>query len=114
VQVSASHLFLLSLAARTRFFAVLAGRGASVAVADIRGQVAFQAADELQNTFGVKCVGIECDTARHDQVEIAVRSTAEVLGGLHCAVNAAGLPAYIGQGKFMGDYPVERLLLVTP
>ena len=86
---------------------ILASRGAAIAVIDIRGSVAEKAADEIQNRVGTRCVGIACDTSVHQQVVAAVRDTVKQLGRLDCAINAAGLPAYIGEGKWMGDYEVE-------
>ena len=74
---------------------------------DIRAEVASEAAKQIEHDFGVKSVGIACDTSEHAQVREAVERTVSELGGLHCALNAAGLPAYIGKGTFMGDYDIE-------
>ena len=83
---------------------ILASRGAAIAVVDLRQEVASRAASEIRRDHGVASIAIGCDTADHSQVAEAVPRTVSELGGLHFAVNAAGLPAYIGHGTFMGDY----------
>ena len=74
---------------------------------DVREAVAKQVANELITAYGAKCIGIGCDVSKYDQVEMAVKQTVEGLGGLHVCLNAAGLPAWIGDGIKLADYPVK-------
>lgn len=86
---------------------LLAARGAHIAVIDVRDTVATDVARELSASHGIKCIGIGCDVSDYDQVEAAVKKTVKELGGLHVALNAAGLPAWIGDGIKLADYPIE-------
>ena len=74
---------------------------------DVREQVAQQAAKELSEFHRIKCVGIGCDVSQYEQVEAAVKTTVAELGGLHCCLNAAGLPAWVGDGIKLADYPIK-------
>ncbi|MCZ6464974.1 MAG: SDR family NAD(P)-dependent oxidoreductase [Proteobacteria bacterium] len=66
--------------------AIVAG-GGSVAVGGRREPVAVAAAAEL----GPRALGLRCDVTSQESVDAAVAATVERFGGLHAAVNAAGV-----------------------
>ena len=86
---------------------LLASRGASIALVDIRPGPVQAAAASISKTHNVRTIAIAADCGDWAQVEYAVNETVHRLGGLHCAFNAAGLPGRIGPGHLLADYPVE-------
>lgn len=71
----------------------LAGDGHSVAILDVNGDSAFQAADELQET-GVQAVGIHVDVSDQDAVNQAFESTRNTLGPIGILVTSAALAGF--------------------
>jgi len=67
-----------------------ASEGASVAIVDINGQAAQEAAIEIAS-LGGQAIAIACDVTEEDQVNMAVQRTVDELGGLHILVNNAGV-----------------------
>ena len=67
----------------------LAAEGACVGVADKRGDLAEEAAEEVRKAGG-EAVGITCDVGDEAQVEAAVARTAEACGGLDALFANAG------------------------
>ena len=69
----------------------LASAGAVVALTARDGAVAGRAAEEIAAGFGVPTVGIAADVTRAGDVEAAIATALERLGGLHILVNNAGI-----------------------
>ena len=67
----------------------LAAEGARVGVADKRGALAEEAAEEVRKAGG-EAIGITCDVGDEAQVEAAVARTAEACGGLDALFANAG------------------------
>lgn len=67
-----------------------ASEGASVAIVDINGQAAQEAAMEIAS-LGGQAIAIACDVTEEDQVNMAVQRTVNELGALHILVNNAGV-----------------------
>lgn len=70
---------------------MLAGEGASVAIADINGAAAEDAARRLAADTGVRTLGLACDITSFEQVRGAVASIAAGLGTIDTLVNTAAL-----------------------
>ncbi len=68
----------------------LAEEGAAIAVADLDYEAARKVADEVEG-LGRRAVPLKVDVARWDQVQDMVERTVVDLGGLHIAVNNAGV-----------------------
>jgi len=68
----------------------LAEEGAAIAVADLDYEAARKVADEVEG-LGRRAVPLKVDVARWDQVQDMVERTIADLGGLHIAVNNAGV-----------------------
>lgn len=66
--------------------AIVAG-GGSVAIGGRRTEVVEAAAKEL----GERALAVTCDVTSQDSVDAAIAATVEKFGGLHVAVNAAGI-----------------------
>jgi NAD(P)-dependent dehydrogenase (short-subunit alcohol dehydrogenase family) len=64
--------------------------GASVALADVNGQGARVAADELV-AAGYQAIGIRCDVTNLDDIEAMVKETVSTFGHLDVAFNNAGV-----------------------
>jgi NAD(P)-dependent dehydrogenase (short-subunit alcohol dehydrogenase family) len=64
--------------------------GASVALADVHGDAARDAANDLV-TAGYKAIGIHCDVANLSEVEAMVNQTTSAFGRLDVAFNNAGV-----------------------
>ncbi|ALM84251.1 SDR family NAD(P)-dependent oxidoreductase [Bordetella sp. N] len=64
--------------------------GASVALADVNGDGARAAADELV-AAGFKAIGIRCDVADLDDIDAMVKETVATFGQLDAAFNNAGI-----------------------
>ena len=67
----------------------IADEGGLVAVADVRGHLADQVADEIASTGG-SAIALTCDVADESQVATMVARTVEAFGGLHGLVANAG------------------------
>lgn len=80
----------------------LAAGGAAVAVADFNGEGARQAAAELE-TAGARALALQVDVTDPASVEAAVAATVAGLGGLHLAVNNAGIGGGTGA---VADYTI--------
>ncbi|MFO7741515.1 MAG: SDR family NAD(P)-dependent oxidoreductase [Anaerolineae bacterium] len=68
----------------------LAEEGAAIAVADIDYESARKVADEVEQ-LGQPAIALKVDVTRWDQVQGMVQQTVDELGGLHIAVNNAGV-----------------------
>jgi NAD(P)-dependent dehydrogenase (short-subunit alcohol dehydrogenase family) len=66
---------------------LFAERGARVALADIDGESAAKAAQDI----GGDAIGLACDVTKADDVKEAIASTVEAFGGLDVLVNNAGI-----------------------
>jgi NAD(P)-dependent dehydrogenase (short-subunit alcohol dehydrogenase family) len=83
-------------------------RGARVALADLNGEAASQAASEL----GESAIAITCDVTRSEQVQAALATAVEAFGGLDVIVNNAGIE--IGKPLHeIGDEEFARLMTVN-
>ncbi|WP_250495081.1 glucose 1-dehydrogenase [Caballeronia sp. GAWG1-1] len=79
--------------------------GASVALADVNGNAAQAAADELK-AAGFKAIGISCDVADISQAESMVHQTVSTFGRLDAAFNNAGVQSPVAETADAepGDY----------
>lgn len=68
----------------------LASEGADVAVSDINLGAAEQTAEQIESAGG-NALPLEHDVSQPAATERVVRTVVEQLGGLHCAVNNAGI-----------------------
>lgn len=82
-----------------------ARRGASIAIVDLRKEAAQKAADELNREYAVPTLALGCNVAVQSEVQAAVDQCMSELGGLHMALNAAGMPS---KGVDFADYPVDE------
>lgn len=81
----------------------LAGEGAAVVVTDIRLEAAQEIADQIVASGG-KAAAFAQNTATWQDSEAAVAFARETFGGLHLAVNNAGIGA---APQLIGDYRIE-------
>src|SRR5690606_524877 len=81
----------------------LAAGGAKVVVADIDGNAARAAADALAKAGGT-AASFAVDVSDAAQVEAMVEFAQSTYGGLHLAVNNAGIS---GAAAPTGEYPLE-------
>ncbi len=77
----------------------LAEQGAAVALADINGSASKQAAQDLEQRFGIEVLGLSVDLADHNAVCALPRVVAAHLGGLDILVNNAG---FVGTSGLVG------------
>ncbi|WP_042424459.1 SDR family NAD(P)-dependent oxidoreductase [Streptacidiphilus anmyonensis] len=82
----------------------LAAGGAAVTLADFNQEGAAKAAAEL-TASGATAIAVRVDVTDPASVEEAVRTAADRLGGLHLAVNNAGIG---GVTAPTGQYPLEE------
>ncbi|WP_037569935.1 SDR family NAD(P)-dependent oxidoreductase [Phaeacidiphilus oryzae] len=89
----------------------LAAGGAAVAIADYNEEAAHKAAADLA-AGGVRATALRMDVTDPESVRAGTEAAAEALGGLHLAVNNAGIS---GEAAPTGEYPVEvwRRVLAT-
>lgn len=73
-----------------------AAAGASVALADINGQAAIDAAEQL-NACGFDAIGLQCDVANLEQVQEMVEQTVATFGRLDFAFNNAGVQSPVAE-----------------
>lgn len=81
----------------------LAASGASISVWDLKQDAVEQTATQLRRR-GIQAIGIALDVTDADAVDAAVARTVEALGGVHVAVNNAGIS---GPAVNSGDHPLE-------
>jgi len=93
-----------------RFCAGLAEFGAKVAVVDLEEESATEYARELQDTYGVKCVGIACDVSSAASVEVMTNEVERVLGPIDILHNNAA-----SKGEDLDSFfsPVDKYGLDT-
>ena len=82
----------------------LAARGAKVVVADLKLESGQKIVDEIVAAGGT-AAAVAVDVAQPDQVEAAVQFAVKTYGGLHLAVNNAGIG---GVAKPTADYSIEE------
>lgn len=80
-----------------------AREGAQVVVSDIAEKTAAETADEIKKGGGV-AISVKADTGNPDACKNLVDQAVRQLGGLHIAVNNAGIAGPI---KPIGEYPIE-------
>ena len=85
------------------FAAAFAAGGASVVIADYDEDEGRQTAEEL-SADGAPVSFVAVDVSRPEQCEAMVRHAVEEHGGLHIAVNNAGIG---GDQAPVGEYPVD-------
>jgi 2-deoxy-D-gluconate 3-dehydrogenase len=91
----------------------LAAAGASVVLADILGEKARQAADEVAQASGAEVLPVEVDVSQPESVQAMIDSTLEAFGTVDVLVNNAALdPKFDSQhqGEHTNrfeDFPVE-------
>ncbi|WP_127564312.1 SDR family NAD(P)-dependent oxidoreductase [Stenotrophomonas indicatrix] len=81
----------------------LAASGARISVWDLK-QDAVDATVAALRSQGAEAIGIALDVTDEAAVEAAVQRTAKELGGVHVAVNNAGIG---GPAASSGDYPID-------
>ncbi|PWG00382.1 SDR family oxidoreductase [Levilactobacillus bambusae] len=69
----------------------LAEAGADVAIVDINGDKAAEAAQEIAAATGQKTISVKTDVTNQDEVEAMVKTVVKELGGLDAAFNNAGM-----------------------
>jgi len=81
----------------------LAASGARISVWDLKKEAVDATVAALRNQ-GAEAIGIALDVTDEAAVEPAVQRTAKELGGVHVAVNNAGIG---GPAASSGDYPID-------
>lgn len=82
----------------------LAARGAKVVVADLKLETGQKVVDAIVASGGIASA-VAVDVGQPDQVERAIKFAVDTYGGLHLAVNNAGIG---GVAKATADYSVEE------
>lgn len=82
---------------------LFAKEGAKVIISDIDEEAGNNAVKELKDDGG-DAFFIKADTSKPEQMEELVKKTVDKYGGLHIAINNAGIS---GPEKPMADYPVD-------
>ena len=82
----------------------LASGGAAVTLADFNLEGARAAAADIGEATGARTLALQVDVTEPDSVATAVRATVDGLGGLHLAVNNAGIG---GDSAPTGEYPLD-------
>jgi NAD(P)-dependent dehydrogenase (short-subunit alcohol dehydrogenase family) len=80
-----------------------AKEGAKVVVSDIAEKTAAETADEIKKGGGM-AISVMADTGNPDACKNLVDQAVRQLGGLHIAVNNAGIAGPI---KPLGEYPID-------
>jgi 3-oxoacyl-[acyl-carrier protein] reductase len=88
-----------------------AAEGAAVGVLDVNGEGAERVAAAI-NEQGGRAIGLTVDVSQKDQVVGAVERILAELGGLHCAVNNAGI-TQDKSAKKMDEEAWDRVLSVN-
>lgn len=81
----------------------LAASGARISVWDLKKEAVDATVAALRNQ-GAEAIGIALDVTDEAAVEAAVQRTVKELGGVHIAVNNAGIG---GPAASSGDYPID-------
>ena len=84
--------------------AMMAREGAKVALADVVGERAQEAAARLKDETGAETLGIACDITDMDQVKRMVAETETALGPVNVMVNTA---AIVADKTFMESTPED-------
>jgi len=79
--------------------------GAAVVLADVKGDQAREAAEELE-ARGIHAIGVEADVASEESTAAMAAATIEAFGGIDVLVNNAGLMAELPQDSLV-DYPLD-------
>jgi 7-alpha-hydroxysteroid dehydrogenase len=93
----------------------LAGAGASVMIADLKGDKAKDTAASIARDTGAVCLGMACDVTDSAQVEAVVSETARALGGISTLVNNVGWggrhddPSAITDDAFVASYRLNTI-----
>ncbi len=82
---------------------LMARKGAKVVVADVDVAGGEETVKMIEDAGG-KAIFVKADVADPAQVETAVRTSVDAFGGLHLAVNNAGIG---GEANLVGDYSPE-------
>src|SRR3954454_24927226 len=72
----------------------LASEGCRVVIADLNGDKANSAADEVKQAGAPDSLGVTCDVSKDDQVSAAVDTAVSKFGRLDVVVNNAGLMVF--------------------
>ena len=81
-----------------------ASMGADIAIVARNSRKTETAADEIQQAFGVRCLGLTCDVADENAVEQMAQNVQQELGRIDILVNNAG----INIRKMPQDYAAEE------
>lgn len=73
----------------------LARQGTAVAIADVNGASAREAADRLAAECGVETLGLTCDISRGPAVDVMVRRAMRHFGRIDILVNNAGICPFV-------------------
>jgi 3-hydroxybutyrate dehydrogenase len=84
-----------------------AAEGAAVAIADLNGEAAQKAAEELQAN-GFRALAIACDVTKEERIVAAIQTVVEQFGTLDIVVNNAGLQ-YVSP---IEEFPTEKFELL--
>lgn len=82
---------------------LFAKEGAKVVVSDINEEDGNKVVEEIKN-FGSEAIFVKADTSKIEEHENLVNKTVEAFGGLHIAVNNAGIG---GPSQLTGEYDVK-------
>jgi NAD(P)-dependent dehydrogenase (short-subunit alcohol dehydrogenase family) len=85
---------------------LLVQKGANVVIADLKGF------EEKASALGDKARGIECNVTDEAQVQAAVDLAAETFGGLHGAINCAGIGSAKRTTSKGEPYPLDMFKFV--
>ena len=83
---------------------MMANEGAKVALADVVGDRATEAAARLKDETGAQTLGIACDIADQDDVHRMISSAQSALGDIDIMVNTA---AIVADKTFMESTPED-------
>lgn len=89
----------------TRITRGLAAFGADIVAADILGDAAVDLAREIEDEYGVRAMGVECDVSSPESVDSMTEKACRDLGGIHILHNNAA-----GKLDDLADFyaPVEE------
>jgi len=88
---------------------LLAAEGAAVVATDIKGEAAHDTADAIRAAGG-EAVALECDVSRPDEIQTAINLAMASFGGLHLAVNNAGIGGPQGPIELVHIAEYRRLI----
>ncbi|MBI2433971.1 MAG: SDR family NAD(P)-dependent oxidoreductase [Candidatus Hydrogenedentes bacterium] len=87
---------------------LFAGAGANVVVGDISKDNGTKVAEEI----GARARFVECNVTDEGHVRQAIQTAQEVFGGLHGAVNCAGIAAAMRVSNKFGAHPLDLFKVV--